>query len=87
MRNCVKVFTNSIELAGTLIQDLCSFFNIDELDSQAHFPLEWKKLSEAQDKVKMFNQARTALGINMAESVSMVKEMLVRSEDSRMCKN
>jgi len=60
---------------------MCSYLNITELETEASFPQEMKHLSEHLEKVIQFNQARSNISINMAESVSMVKQLLISAED------
>ena len=35
----VEIFTDSMDLAGDIVQDMCKFFGVEELESTAKFPL------------------------------------------------
>lgn len=44
--------TDSIELAGEIIQDICNFLNLTELSSMGEFPLEMAELNKLILKVE-----------------------------------
>lgn len=85
--NGLKILTDTIDLSGEVIQDLCSFFGISELNSSAQFPQDFGKIKELLEKIEDFNTVRTQLTVNMAESCQNVKALIVRAEDARIQKN
>lgn len=49
-KNMMKIHTDCMELAGSLIQDIAIFFDITDLDSFAHFPDDFQVLQQSLDK-------------------------------------
>lgn len=80
----VQISTNSMELAGDLVQDLAGFANVKELQSTAHFPAELASLATVITAVDAHNASRLALAADTAELNGRVKESIVRAEDSRL---
>lgn len=80
----VTVRTDDIEIAGEIVQDLCSFLAVTELESTAHFPDEMENFKEVLTKVDEYNAVRLKLTAEMADSANDVKSLVVRAEDYRM---
>jgi Bardet-Biedl syndrome 2 protein len=83
----LRVMTESIDLAGEVIQDLAGFFGVTELNSSASFTRELAKIKELLEKIEDFNTVRTQLTVNMAENCQNVKTLLVKAEDARIQRN
>lgn len=49
--NVVTIVTDNMTLAGDMVQDLCKFLQINELQSEAYFPLEMEALGKVLDDV------------------------------------
>ena len=47
---CIR--TDDMDLAGDIIQELCTFLNIDDLATTAEFPEEMEKLKEVLEQVR-----------------------------------
>lgn len=75
---------DGMELAGDLIQDMCKFLNITELDSTSKFPIEMAELSELVGQISEYNSSRNRLQADMADDSQRVKALVVRAEDSRL---
>jgi Bardet-Biedl syndrome 2 protein len=80
----IIIKSDSLETAGDMVQDLCSFMNIQELESVADFPVEMEELKSVIKKVNDFNEVRLHLTADMAESVRNAKTFIVRAEDARI---
>ncbi|PRP83109.1 Bardet-Biedl syndrome 2 protein [Planoprotostelium fungivorum] len=76
--------TDDIEVAGEMIQDLCEFLQLSELESQIHFPKELVRLQESVNRVTEFDATRTKLTVAMADSANLIKTLVVRAEDARI---
>ena len=63
---------------------MCSYMNIDNLESHADFPDEIQELKELIKKVNGANEARLHLAADMAESVKNAKTFIVKAEDARI---
>lgn len=83
----LSIYTDTIELASELVQDLVSYFGLSELETRADYPHEIDKLKNLMEKVDEYNSVRTQLSINMAENAQNVKALIVKAEDSRIQRN
>ena len=81
------ILTDTIDLAGEIVQDLAAFFAISEMNSQARFPNDLQKIKELLEKIDDFNSVRTQLTVNMAENCQNVKALIVKAEDARIQRN
>uniref|UniRef100_A0A7S0L2Q7 Bardet-Biedl syndrome 2 protein homolog n=1 Tax=Coccolithus braarudii TaxID=221442 RepID=A0A7S0L2Q7_9EUKA len=80
----VQIHTEDMELAGEVLQDLCSSLGITELESVAEFPLEMEKFREVLLKVDEYNAARLRLTAEMADSSNQAKTLVIKAEDARL---
>ena len=80
----VLIKTDSMELAGDIIQDICSFMNIQELESYADFAVEMEELKQVIKKVNDYNEVRLHLAADMAEAIKNAKIFVVKAEDARI---
>jgi Bardet-Biedl syndrome 2 protein len=80
----VTLRTDDIEVAGEIVQDLCTFLQVTELESTAHFPEEMEKFRSVLMKVDEYNSVRLKLTAEMADSSNLVKALIVKAEDYRM---
>lgn len=69
---------------GELIQDLCHFLGMKELESVADFPAEMKKFEEVLLQVDEYNSIRLKLTAEMADNSNLVKNLVIKAEDSRI---
>jgi hypothetical protein len=76
--------TDSMEVAGDIVQDLCSFINVQDLESLAEFPVEMEELKTVIKKVNDYNEVRLHLAADMAESIRNAKTFIVKAEDARI---
>mmetsp|Transcript_123132 Transcript_123132/g.344667 ORF Transcript_123132/g.344667 Transcript_123132/m.344667 type:complete len:722 (-) Transcript_123132:352-2517(-) len=80
----MTIRTDDIEDAGELIQDLCGFLQVTELESTANFPEEMEKFKQVLLRVDEYNAVRLKLTAEMADSANLVKALIVKAEDYRM---
>ncbi|KAK3104019.1 hypothetical protein FSP39_023716 [Pinctada imbricata] len=80
----VVVKTDDMDLAGDVIQSLCQFLNIDDLQVTADFPEEMEKLRQILVKVDEFHAVRQKLTAEMADHSNLIRSMVVRAEDARL---
>ena len=57
---------------------------LQELDVEAYFPKEMKRLSEILVVVDQSNQLKTHFSSNIAESINNLKAFIVKAEASLM---
>lgn len=80
----ITIKTSDIEVAGELVHDLCTFLQVQELESTAHFPDEMEKFKHVLMRVDEYNAVRLKLTAEMADSANLVKALIVKAEDYRM---
>jgi len=80
----LTIRTDDIEVAGEMIQDLCGYLQVTELESTANFPDEMEKFKSVLMKVDEYNAVRLKLTAEMADSANLVKALIVKAEDYRM---
>lgn len=80
----VLIKTDSMEVAGDIVQDLCSIMNITDLESSADFPKEMEELKLVIKKVNDYNEVRLHLAADMAEAIRNAKVFVVKAEDARI---
>lgn len=80
----VTIRVNNMEVAGEIIQDLCSFLTITELESVADFPQEFEDFKKVLMKVDEYNAVRLKLTAEMADSSQLVKALVIKAEDARI---
>jgi len=80
----VQLHTEDMELAGEVLQDLCSTLQITELESVAEFPQEMEAFRAILLKVDEYNAVRLQLTAEMADSSNMAKTLVIKAEDARL---
>jgi Bardet-Biedl syndrome 2 protein len=80
----VSFWTENMELAGDLVQDLAEYTHTEQLSSRAHFPEAMNAFKQVLERVEEFNQTRLALAAGAADVTNNLKELVVKAEDSRM---
>merc|ERR1740117_236200 len=78
------VHTDSMDVAGEVVQDLSSFLQLHELQSIAAFPVEMAAFGEVLRSVDEFNQTRLKLTAEMADNSNLVKTLVIKAEDARL---
>lgn len=77
------VMTNEIETAADIIQDLViGYLDINEFQSLAHFPEEFKRLQQIIEDIDEANAMRTHFAANISENINNVKVSIVKAESS-----
>ena len=75
---------DNMEVVADLLQDLCTFLQVNELESVADFPVEMETFRAVLARVDDSNAIRLKLTAEMADSSHMVKTMVIKAEDARM---
>lgn len=82
--NKVQIRCNNMELCGEIIQDLCMFLKINDLESLAEFPDEMNRFVEVLNLVEEYNATRMNMTAEMADNTNLLKMYVIRCEDSRI---
>jgi len=80
----IQIRTDSMELAGDIVQDLCRYLKLDNVESVADFPTEMAEFEQVLQRVEEFNAVRLKLSAEMADSSNLVKTYVIRAEDARI---
>jgi Bardet-Biedl syndrome 2 protein len=83
----MKIYTDEIELAGNILQDVCGFFQITDIDTQISYLETVEVLNSLINRVEHLYTIRNRFNINMAEIITVIKDLFVRSEDNRLLDN
>lgn len=88
--NCLEiaVMCDDLQLACDIVQDLTQYLGVVDLQSRAHFPIEFgTKLNQMFTQIEQFQSIRKKLSIDIASNTAIIKNLIVTSEDSRLLKN
>ena len=80
----MTIRTDDMETAGEMVQDLCGFLQVHDLESTANFVKEMEKFQQVLTRVDEYNAVRMKLTAEMADSANLVKALIVKAEDYRM---
>uniref|UniRef100_A0A146XU34 Bardet-Biedl syndrome 2 protein homolog n=1 Tax=Fundulus heteroclitus TaxID=8078 RepID=A0A146XU34_FUNHE len=80
----ITLSTDDIDLAGDLVQSLCSFLAIEDLSVEADFPSYYEELRTTLTEVDEFHSVHQKLTADMADHSNYIRNMLVQAEDARL---
>lgn len=80
----VKVWADTMELAGDVLQDIADVLRLSDVESTAEFQGEFDSLCATLLKVEEFNATRVRLSADMADATQLVKSFVVKAEDARL---
>lgn len=80
----VTIRTDSMDVAGDIVQALCSYLKIEDLQTTADFPDDMKVLSEILSKVDEYHSVRQKLTAEMADHSNLIRSLVIRAEDARL---
>ncbi|KAF4688637.1 Bardet-Biedl syndrome 2 protein [Perkinsus olseni] len=78
----VIIATDCMQLAADVIQHLCCFLKVTELEASCRATAE---VEQAMQLIDEYDNLRQKMATDMADSARTVKELLVRMEDLRLC--
>jgi len=80
----LTIRSDSMSLCGDVIQSICSYMNITELDTTSEFPKEMRRFEETLERVKEYNSIRLQLSTEIADQSNIIKNLVISAEDARM---
>ena len=80
----ITISTNDLATAAEVVQDICTNLDVHELESEASFPDESRRLKETLERVSTHNSIRVRLTAEMADGSSRVKALVLKAEDARL---
>ena len=76
--------TDDMELAASLIQSLVHALNIVDMQVVCDFPAELGQLAQTFTHIDELNSVKQQLVTQMADHSNMIRNLVVRAEDSRL---
>ncbi|KAF1758348.1 hypothetical protein GCK72_014806 [Caenorhabditis remanei] len=76
------IFHDDIETVGAMVQSYSSFFQIQNMESVAHFPDVFKEAEEILEEMDPMTEVRDRLTAELQERQAAVREVLIRAEDA-----
>jgi len=83
-QNNVKIYTEDLALCGDIVQDICQYLSIHELQSTCHFNKDFEALRRNLERVEQHNAIRNRLSIDIAANTATIRNLMVKAQDSRV---
>lgn len=80
----VTLHTDSIALAGEVVQSLARFLSVADLQTEAHFPAVEQEVHEWFRKIDGYQRTYGQLSVDMAQKKNQERALIVRLEDARL---
>ncbi|KAF0683990.1 Aste57867_24071 [Aphanomyces stellatus] len=80
----MEVRVSDMQVAAELIQDICRYLQIDDLESVADFPKQLTDFRDLLVRVDDYNSIRLKLTGDMADDSNQIKHLVIRAEDARI---
>lgn len=81
----MTLYCDDMELVGDIIQDLCRAIRIENLEALADFPHEMESFLTVLKDVQSHNATRQKMSAEIADSSNLVKTLVIKAEDARIC--
>ena len=81
----MTIWCDDMELVGDVIQDLCRAIRIETLEALADFPHEMESFLGVLKDVESHNSTRQKMSAEIADSSNLVKTLVIKAEDARIC--
>ena len=85
--NNIKIITKNLSLCGDIIQDIAQYLSITELPSTCYFDEQFEMLKENLSNVEQYNEIRNKLSVDIAANTAVIKNLIVKADDSRVQQN
>lgn len=82
--NQIKIVTPNIHLAGSFIQSLAKFMNMESLQTEASYPQIEEEISTLFRKIDGLQLSYQNLTLDMTQKKNLQKNLIVRIEDARL---
>ena len=79
--------TDELELAGNILQDLSSYFQLAGSETIVTYPETTEELNVLIQRIEKLDNVRNQFSFNMVEIIGFIKEVFVRAEDNRIMDN
>jgi hypothetical protein len=79
--------TDEIELAGNILQDLSSYFQLAGSETIVDYPETIEDMNILIQRIEKLDNVRNQFSFNMAEIIGFIKDVFVKAEDNRIMDN
>jgi len=69
----VKIIAADIESSSDLIQDICAYFGLAQLDSECNFPRLTADIANICEMIETSNTLKTHFAANISDSIQNLK--------------
>ena len=83
-KGALTISSNSMDLAGDLVQSLGTYLGIEDLATVCSFPQEQEQVENLLEKAEELQSTRQRLSADMADHSGVIRSLVVRAEDSRI---
>lgn len=80
----VQIRSESMELVGDVLQELCRYLKITNLETVADFPKEMAAFEQVLARVDEHQTIRQRLSAEIADTSNAVKQLVIKAEDARL---
>ena len=78
------IATDDMDLAGSLIQSLALFLNLEDLQVTADFPKHVEEITEIMGFIDNLHAVTQKLAAEMTDHSNLIRSLVVRTEDARL---
>ena len=86
-KNKLNILTEEVELCGNILQDMCIYFKMNDLNTSINFDQVVKEYHFMVEKISELDKERNQFSINMTEIITFIKDLFVKAEDNRLLDN
>ncbi|KAM3131726.1 hypothetical protein pb186bvf_016122 [Paramecium bursaria] len=79
-----QIRCDDIQTCADVIQDLSNFLQLTDLQTRCSFPNEMQNFKDILKIVEQQSQNKVQINAEVAESINVVKSLIVKAEDSRL---
>lgn len=79
----VEIHCDCLKTLGDIVQDLVNYVGLKDLNTELHFPQQKEKIKQLLASVERLSQAKVSISSDMAESINVIKFLLVKAESAR----
>lgn len=83
-RGSLTISSDTMDLAGDLVQSLGAYLGIEDLATSCSFPREQQAVESLLTKAEELQGTRQRLSADMADHSGVIRSLVVRAEDSRI---
>lgn len=83
----LSIYSDSMETAGHIVQDMCQFIGLSDLGSEANYPDEMETFQEVLTNVQSLTDQSQGQTASLGQEITNLKALMVGVEDARQMSN